>query len=229
MRSDDGPRERIIAAALELLARGGPDAVSTRAVSAVASVQPPAIYRLFGDKDGLLDAVAAQGFADYLASKAALPSSGDPVDDLRRGWDLHVQLGLTNPALYQLMYARPHADAADLPAGLAIAGLLADLIGRIAEAGRLRVPEHLAATLVHAAGCGVTLALIAMPQGNRDPALSVTAREAIIAAISTDHPVGAEPGPTASAITLRAALPRIDTLTPNEKALMRDWLDRIVT
>jgi AcrR family transcriptional regulator len=36
----------------------GRRAVTTRAVAAGAGVQAPTIYRLFGDKDGLLDALA---------------------------------------------------------------------------------------------------------------------------------------------------------------------------
>ena len=52
------PTERMVRAAADLLQSGGIDAVSTRAVAAAAGVQPPAIYRQFGDKDGLLDAVA---------------------------------------------------------------------------------------------------------------------------------------------------------------------------
>src|SRR3954465_9240110 len=101
---ESGPRHRIVAAALRLLEHGGPDAVSTRAVSTAAGVQAPTIYRLFGDKQGLLDAVAAQGFASYLATKTATEPSDDPVQDLRDGWDLHVGLGLAHPALYALMY-----------------------------------------------------------------------------------------------------------------------------
>jgi len=55
-RTDGG--QRIVRAAAELLTKGGLDAVSTRAVSAAAGVQPPAIYRRFGDMQGLLDAAA---------------------------------------------------------------------------------------------------------------------------------------------------------------------------
>jgi AcrR family transcriptional regulator len=43
--------------------------VTTRSVALAAGVQPPTIYRLFGDKDGLLDAVAEHGFAHYAANK----------------------------------------------------------------------------------------------------------------------------------------------------------------
>jgi AcrR family transcriptional regulator len=219
------PKERIIEAALDLLAEGGEDAVSTRAVSAAAGVQPPTIYRFFGDKQGLLDAVATHGLQAYLATKSAIAPSGDPVADLRRGWDLHVELGLARPALYRLMYGRPRA--ATSPAARAAADILAGHIRRIAEAGRLRVPETLAADLVHAAGAGTTLALIATPEDRRDPALSTTAREAVIAAITTDQPVGREPGPVTAAVALRAALPHVDALTAAEKALLAEWLDRI--
>ena len=79
-------RERIIAAAIALLSEGGREAVSTRSVSAAAGVQAPTIYRLFGDKQGLLDAVAAHGFAAYLSSKVAHKPGADPVEDLRTGW-----------------------------------------------------------------------------------------------------------------------------------------------
>jgi AcrR family transcriptional regulator len=84
----------------------GPDAVSTRAVSAAAGVQAPTIYRLFGDKQGLLDVVASQGFRRYLADKASREPTDDPVQDLRDGWDAHVEMGLAQPALYRLMYER---------------------------------------------------------------------------------------------------------------------------
>jgi AcrR family transcriptional regulator len=224
---EDGNRERIVAAAARLLAEGGPEAISTRAVSAAAGVQPPAIYRLFGDKQGLLDAVAAHGFTAYLASKCAVEPTGDPVEDLRAGWDLHVGLGLANPALYTLMYGQPRPGAAPSPAAAAAHEILGKHVRRIAEAGRLRVPEERAAALIHAAGCGTTLTLIAMPADRRDPELSHMAREAVIAAITTDASAPAESGPVAAAVTLRAVLPRIDALTAPERGLMGEWLDRI--
>src|ERR1700761_6376736 len=99
----DRTRARIVEVAAGLLATGGTDAVSTRAVALAAGTQAPTIYRLFGDKDGLLEAVAEYGFAAYLARKPPLVSSGDPVADLRAGWDLHIAFGLENPALFSLM------------------------------------------------------------------------------------------------------------------------------
>lgn len=223
---DDGPRGRIVAAALRLLEADGPEAVSTRAVSAAAGVQAPTIYRLFGDKQGLLDAVAAQGFTSYLASKTAVVPGDDPVQDLREGWDAHVGLGLAHPALYRLMYAR---TAPGSPAAAAAVDVLGKHVRRIAEAGRLRVPEERAVGLVRAVGEGTTLTLIATPEDQRDPQLADSAREAVIAAITTDAPALPDPGPVPAAAALRAALPDVDALSPAELGVLREWLDRITS
>ncbi|MCT2583455.1 TetR/AcrR family transcriptional regulator [Actinophytocola gossypii] len=219
-------RERIIEAAIALLGEGGRDAVSTRAVSAAAGVQAPAIYRIFGDKQGLLDAVATHGFEAYLRSKTAQPPTDDPVADLRRGWDLHVEFGLTNPALYTLTYGdqRPGVEP---PAARQASAILAGLIHRIAAAGRLRVPEEQAAHLAHAGGRGVTLTLISLPEDQRDPTLSTIAREAVIARITTDPTPESDHGPAPAAVALRAVLPDTDALTTRERDLMSEWLDRI--
>lgn len=213
-----------------LLTKGGRDAVSTRAVSAAAKVQAPAIYRIFGDKQGLLDAVAMHGFETYLRSKRDNPATDDPVADLRRGWDLHVGFGLAHPALYSLVFG-DHRPGGESPAARQAFELLKGLIHRIAAAGRLRLTEQRAALLVHSAGRGLTLTLIALPEEERDPALSVLARESVIAAITTDPPreQAESGGPVAAAVALRAALPQLAVLTAAERGLLADWLDRIAT
>jgi AcrR family transcriptional regulator len=221
-----GPRARIVEAAGRLLEEGGEDAVSTRAVSAAAGVQAPTIYRLFGDKQGLLDAVVTHGFERYLAEKTVREETDDPVADLRTGWDLHVGLALERPALYTLMYARPNGEGHS-PAARAAFAVLAALVRRIAAAGRLRVPEDRAVGLVHAAGSGAALSLIAVPAARRDPGLSAAAREAIVAAITTDAAEALAPGPIAAAVTLRAALDDVAVLTEAERGLLAEWLDRI--
>ncbi|OZM76811.1 TetR/AcrR family transcriptional regulator [Pseudonocardia sp. MH-G8] len=221
-------RERIVVAAAELLAEGGREAVSTRAVSAAAGIQAPTIYRLFGDKQGLLDAVAAHGMAEYLHGKTARAQEPDPVEDLRRGWDLHVGFGLAHPALYALAFGEPRPGV-ESPAERQSAAVLGAMIGRIAEAGRLRVSEERAAHLVHATGRGITLTLIGMAPERRDPALPEFARESVIATIATDGPArtAAGAGPVPTAVTLRAHLPGLTMLTEAERGLLREWLDRV--
>src|SRR5271168_512024 len=87
--SRDRTRAQLVEVAAHLLAAQGPDAVTTRSVALAAGVQAPTIYRLFGDKSGLLDAVVEHGFASYMARKH-LDADSDPVQSLRVGWELHV-------------------------------------------------------------------------------------------------------------------------------------------
>ncbi|MDR7277792.1 TetR/AcrR family transcriptional regulator [Catenuloplanes atrovinosus] len=226
-----GTRERIVEAAAALLAEGGRDAVSTRAVSAAAGVQAPAIYRQFGDMRGLLDATGSYGLASYLAEKVAMPHHDDPVDDLRAGWDLHVGFGLAQPAFYTLIFGNP-SPGSEPTAARRSGEILAEIVQRVARAGRLRVSEERAAHLIHAAGRGITLSLIAMPADQRDLTLSTMARESVLATIVTPSSPStpAATGNVASAaITLRASLPDLTPLTPGERTLLAEWLDRLTT
>ncbi|GLY36860.1 TetR family transcriptional regulator [Amycolatopsis sp. NBRC 101858] len=219
-------RERILEAAAALLVAEGRDGLSTRAVSAAAGVQPPALYRLFGDKDGLLDAVAAYGFDEYLTSKRALGSTGDAVEDLRRGWDLHIEFGLSRPEFYVLMYgdARPGRTS---PAAREAESMLRSIVERVAEAGRLRVSVERAARLVYATGMGVVLSLIATPEAERDAELSATARETVLSRILTGTEGSAGSDLPERAIALRAGLDGAEVLSKAERVLLAEWLDRI--
>ncbi|WP_410587008.1 TetR/AcrR family transcriptional regulator [Amycolatopsis sp. lyj-23] len=225
-KTAEDTRARILEAAAALLAAEGRDGLSTRAVSAAAGVQPPALYRLFGDKDGLLDAVAAYGFDEYLKSKRALGSTGDAVEDLRRGWDLHIEFGLSRPEFYVLMYgdARPGHTS---PAAREAETMLRSIVERVAAAGRLRVGVERAARLVHATGVGVVLALIATPEQDRDPQLSPTARETVLTRILTESEKAGGSDLPQRAIALRAGLREATALTEAERVLLAEWLDRI--
>jgi len=79
----DITRDRIVKAAASLLRDQGPAAVTTRRVAHEAGLQPPALYRLFQDKNDLLNAAAEHVFAEHVASKHATAPSDDPVEDLR--------------------------------------------------------------------------------------------------------------------------------------------------
>lgn len=224
------PRERILQATADLLASRGRDAVTTRAVSAAAGVQAPTIYRHFGDMRGLLDAAAIRIFADYLQVKRTRPREVDPVDDLRRGWDLHVEFGLTNPAVYALIYGDPRPD--DRPPAIREGdAMLRELVQRIAEAGRLRMAVDRATQIILSACRGVTFNLISTPVAERDKGLSKATREAVLSVITTDVSTtehGSEDDlPARRAIALKAVFGRSRALTPAEAALLSEWLDRL--
>jgi AcrR family transcriptional regulator len=232
-------RARILRAAGDLLATGGRNAVTTRAVSAAAGVQAPTIYRHFGDMQGLLDEVARETLAVHVREQATRAPTNDPVEDLRRGWDLHIAFGLAHPDAYALLYSAPSvaASVSLIHEGVEV---LEGYVARIAEAGRLRVDVAHATDLVHAAGTGITITLASTPPEERDPRLSETMREAILAAItvpaSTEAPNGeTDAAPASERVAVHAiALQALLTKTPGvlsraERQLLSDWLDRLAT
>lgn len=225
MPAVDETRDRIVAAAAELLATGGREAVTTRAVGAAAGVQAPTIYRHFGDMRGLLDAVAEHGFATHLSGKGWHVASPDPVENLRAGWDLHVEFGLTHPDLYALMYGNPRPVAS--PAATKARAILSAHVRAIAAAGRLRVAEDYAVHVIHATGSGTVFALLEHPEPERDMVAAAITRDAAIATIATDVPAVGAPGPAAAANALRATLGEADVLSAGERALLGEWLGRL--
>jgi AcrR family transcriptional regulator len=233
----DSIRERIIDAAAGLLAEGGHAAVTTRGVAERAGVQAPTIYRLFGDKDGLLDAVAEHVMTAFAGAKATALSAADgadPVADLRRGWDMTIDFGLANPALFVLLSDPARGQRS--PAARAGTRLLAERVHRVALTGRLRAGEEHVVELIHAAGTGAILAILARPAGRRDRRLADTLFDAVLHQILA--PAGAlAPGAApeaaagdivAQAVALRADADRVRVLSPGERVLLAEWLERII-
>ncbi|MGW5715456.1 TetR/AcrR family transcriptional regulator [Amycolatopsis sp. NPDC003865] len=214
-------RTRILEAAAELLARSGE--FSTRAVCEAAGVGAPALYRQFGDKEGLLAAVVDHAFEAYLAGKRAAKPSGDPVRDLRDGWDNHVAFAVAHPSHYRLLYAglsTPPGAAAEAH------GLLLAVLERCAAAGRLKVPPPLAAQMVMAANAGVALSMITRPELYPDQEFSVRVRESVLSGVLADDPP--EPGGIAvTATTLAARLTEAAPLSAAEQTMLREWLARL--
>jgi AcrR family transcriptional regulator len=216
-------RTRIVEAAARLLREQGLAAVTTRGVADAAGVQAPAIYRLFGDKDGLLDALAEHAMAGYVDTKAADVETDDPVADLRAAWGRHIAFGLANPALFGILADPGRAS----PAAAAGVEILRARVHRIALAGRLRLPEERVVALIHAAGTGAVLTLLATPEPARDPALPDVLYDAVMRAALTDAPDAPGDHVAAAALALRAAAPGLEPFTPGERALLIEWLDRV--
>ncbi|GAB7046067.1 TetR/AcrR family transcriptional regulator [Catenuloplanes indicus] len=231
---DDEKRRQILDVAAGILESGGAQAVSTRAVAAAAGIRAASLYQLFGDMDGLLAALARHVFDRYLAEKQTLAATGDPIADLRRGWDMHVDFGLRHPAFYLLMFG-PARPGRRPPAVEQAYDLLLRYVERVAAAGRLRVPATVAADLALAGGVGVTLTLIGGAAGSGtapiadDAGLSGRMRDSLFAALLTGVPATAEPGLAPLAVALDTALAAgpPDALRPAETALLRDWLGRL--
>lgn len=224
-------RARIIDVAARLLQEQGPAAVTTRGVAEAAGVQAPAIYRLFGDKDGLLQAVAEHVMATYVSAKADIVQSAsseevDPLGDLRSGWQMQIDFGVANPALFRL-FSDPER-VLQSPAAQSGRRVLESRVHRVAESGRLRVSERRAVDLIQAAGIGTIQTLLATPPGRRDAGLAESMFEAVLRQILVDGPGGTGNGSIATAVAFRAITPQLEVLTEAERRLLAEWLDRVI-
>lgn len=230
-------RSRILAAAADLLHENGPVALTTRGVAQAAGVQAPAIYRHFGDKDGLLDAVAEVVLAAHTTAKAGVVADAtardvDPLVDLRAGWDAQIAFGVANPSVFALLSDPDRVRSS--PAARVGREVLRARLHRVALAGRLRVSEERAVDAVQAAGTGVVQTLLSVPADERDLGLADTLYDAVLAQILTpgseSDPAdeGAVGDPTAAAVALRALAPGLTALSTAERALLADWLDRVI-
>jgi AcrR family transcriptional regulator len=227
-------RARILAVTAELVARSPDGDVSTRAVCEAAGVGAPALYRHFGDKEGLLSAVVDHGWERYLAAKRERHPGTDPVQDLREGWDGHTEFALRNPNLYRLM----NSPAMRTPPAAALEAhriLTADL-RRAAGQGKLRLAPELAAQMIMSANVGVCLMLVSRPATFTDETLSRRVRDAVHAVVFTPDVTApgapadsAAPGVPAAATRLGALFRQNPSpaFTSAETALFTEWLDRL--
>ncbi|HET9953896.1 MAG TPA: TetR/AcrR family transcriptional regulator [Polyangiaceae bacterium] len=220
-------RERILEAARRLILEGGKDAATTRAVAAAASVQAPTIYRLFGDKEGLLDATAQFALEKYVAAKRARAPHPDPIQDLRSGWDEHVAFGLSQPSLFALMNGDQRFQTT--PAARSGEEVLRKKLRRLAEQGLLRVSEDRALALLQAVGVGVIKRLLEQPANERDLGLADLARESVIHAIAGKRNPPVATGAVGAAVALKAGLDSVNVLSAGERLLLEELLERIAS
>lgn len=93
-------REALLRSATDAIRRLGPE-VSMDSMAAAAGITKPILYRYFGDRDGLMNAVAGY-FAGELVGRleVIVDSPAPPADRIRRAIDCYVAFIEEDPALY---------------------------------------------------------------------------------------------------------------------------------
>ena len=100
-------RAALLAAARAELAERGHAGISLRAVARRAGLSHAAPKYFFGDRAGLLTAVAAQGFAELARSLRQVPPA------LAALGHAYITFALANPALFDLMFRPSELHPAD--------------------------------------------------------------------------------------------------------------------
>jgi AcrR family transcriptional regulator len=107
-------RTALIEAATKLIRDNRVETFTVAEAARAAGVSSGAPYRHFADRDALLDAVAAEGFARLKAETETAMGAHPPgsIESLVAGGSAYVAFGASEPELFHLMWGatRPHAE-----------------------------------------------------------------------------------------------------------------------
>jgi AcrR family transcriptional regulator len=171
---DEQTRDRILEKATELLATRGPEGVTVRRVADGAGTTTRAIYSLFGDKRGLLQALHHEAAALMTATHLEVAARDDVVAEMVDLGLAYRRAALANPHTFRLLMGdapdfRPDPD--DVRLGRRSFARVVEALGRLAAAGRLggRTVER-AGTQMWALVHGLaTLELMGLLDAHSDP------------------------------------------------------------
>jgi AcrR family transcriptional regulator len=111
----DNQRRRVapLDAALAVVRRDGPDALTMRTVAAEAGVTATALYRHYADKEALVRAVVGEAYRLFRTYLVAELEGDDPLRWLRLGFDRYLRFALEHRNYYRLLFATARSIAID--------------------------------------------------------------------------------------------------------------------
>ena len=146
--AEANPRDRLLQAAIRLLAAGGPQALQARRLAAEVGMSTMTVYTHFGGMGQLITEIVREGFLRFGRRLAEIPRGDNPVGDLFALGLAYRDWALENPQLYRLMFGVTApggrqggngpvvwAAANPLPEGQAAFAQLVTAVTRIMDAG----------------------------------------------------------------------------------------------
>ena len=125
-------RDALVQAALQEAERGGPEAISIKALAKKLGVSQPAPYRHFADRSALLEVVTTEAFRQFNAVLREALSRPSKQSKLSRLAQATLDFGLRRNGIYRLMFAsRTMACAAK---GSELHGTTLETFGLVIEA-----------------------------------------------------------------------------------------------
>jgi AcrR family transcriptional regulator len=107
--------EKIQGAALRLLDREGAEGVTMRRVAAAVGITPMALYRHYANRDGILNALADDGFRELSERLNALKLRGGYERQLMKVLDVFLDYAFERPRLFELMFLTRREGARQYP------------------------------------------------------------------------------------------------------------------
>lgn len=179
-------RAALLAAAEEELAERGMEGFSLRQVAKRAGVSHAAPAHHFGDVQGLLTALAAEGFRQFLAAQAAReavapPDAGEQLVAAGLGY---VDFAIARPALFRLLWQSERPDFRDADLGQAARAAFQHMVDQVAAAGgRCTADEAAVWAMAHGLAdllaAGRLEAMLTLPADRRETMIADILRRAL--------------------------------------------------
>src|SRR5271170_5827774 len=132
--------QKIAGAARRLLDKEGAEGVTMRRVATAVGITPMGLYRHYPNRDGLLNALADEGFVELTEKLGDLRLTGKIDRQLLKILDVFLDRAFDNPRLFELMFLTKREGARQYPDDFRMrrsptATVSADVIARAMESG----------------------------------------------------------------------------------------------
>ena len=173
-------RQRLLESAALLLDEEGPQALTTRRLTAATGTSTMAVYTHFGGMPALVKEIVAEGFRRLADHVTHVPQTDDPVADLIEMALSYRANAIENPHLYSVMFGATSLGGYSLApeerrVGFYTFAVLSDAVGRAMATGALRRadPGLVGQQLWTAMHGYVMLELAGLHLSSKDPAEDV--------------------------------------------------------
>ncbi|SDM44655.1 TetR/AcrR family transcriptional regulator [Nonomuraea jiangxiensis] len=104
--SHDELRSKLLDVAVNLLESDGADSLTMRRIAAEAGCTTTVIYTMFGNREGLAEALYLEGFERFRRFLESVPQRRNPLEHLTALGPAYRQACLSEPGYYSLMFER---------------------------------------------------------------------------------------------------------------------------
>lgn len=144
--------ERIRRAALRLLEKEGPEAVTMRRLARSIGLTPMAIYHHFATREALLRAVVDREFGEFLDLIGRMPNAETAEEQIVHALDAYLEYALSRPQIFDYVFSKPRDDARRYPEDFharhsPTLNPLADAVAKLMEEGALEKDDIWEVTL----------------------------------------------------------------------------------
>jgi AcrR family transcriptional regulator len=141
--TDITTEQRIARAALNILEKRGPEAVSMRRIASEVGITPMAIYHYFANREELLHSIVTKEFGKLLGLIQRAPVSSSMEKHFVHIMDAYMDYAFARPHIFDYIFSKPRPDARRFPEDFRerrspTLNPLADEVAKWMEKGKLR-------------------------------------------------------------------------------------------